>query len=276
MKVLVAEDDPTLREEIAELLRSDGHQVRLAPDGTEAIRRLEAEPFDLALVDWNMPGKSGADVLRRAKEIRPKTAVIVMTGYGSVDTAVEALKSGAKDFLQKPFEIDVLTRTMESIRQELASRRAPEAASMKRPRRSGPKPRVPRARELKAAFLHSKEGLLIGAKVRPGEKTGDEDLLVATLNVIQNFMRISFPILKGKRLRAISQGNHTLVTEAGKHVFLTVVVRGEDSRPVRERLRATIRQFEERNRDLLAHWQGFVDQPMGAEELLTELLERPD
>src|SRR6195256_5098663 len=116
MKVLVADDDATLREEVVELLRAGGHEVHAASDGNEAIRRLEAEPFDLALVDWNMPGKTGGEVLKKAREIRPQTAVIVMTGYGNVDTAVEALRSGAKDFLQKPFEADSLEKTIERIR----------------------------------------------------------------------------------------------------------------------------------------------------------------
>jgi DNA-binding response OmpR family regulator len=273
VKVLVAEDDVTLREEVTELLRAGGHEVHAASDGNEALRRIEAEAFDLALVDWNMPGKTGGQVLKRAREVRPRTAVIVMTGYGNVDTAVEAMRSGARDFLQKPFEVDSLEKMIQSMREELASSPKPATSEIAaRPRRA----QIARSSEdaeMKAAFLHSKNGLLVASKVRAGEKTGDEDLLVATLNIIQNFMRISFPMLKGKRLRSIGQGDLTLVTETGKHVFLTVVVRGEDSRSLRDEMRSTLKQFEEQNKELFAAWDGTVESPLGAENALTDLLD---
>lgn len=275
VKVLVAEDDVTLREEVTELLRSGGHEVHSVPDGNEAIRRIEEEAFDLALVDWNMPGKTGGEVLRRAREIRPRMAVIVMTGYGNVDTAVEAMRSGAKDFLQKPFDVDSLEKTIQSIREELASHRKTvrgETAARQRKAATG---RAQEGAGMKAAFLHSKHGLLVASKVREGEKTVDEDLLVATLNIIQNFMRISFPMLKGKKLRSISQGDLTLVTETGKHLFLTVVIRGEDTRGLRLRMHATLKDFEDQNKDIFERWSGMVESPRGAEETLLRLLEQP-
>jgi predicted regulator of Ras-like GTPase activity (Roadblock/LC7/MglB family) len=123
-----------------------------------------------------------------------------------------------------------------------------------------------------AAFLHSKQGLLVASKVRPGQKTADEDLLVATLNVIQNFMTISFRMLKGKRLRSISQGDLTLVTEAGRDLLLTVVIQGEDSEGLRAEMREALKNFEESNRTLFRHWDGRVETPRGAEETLTGLL----
>lgn len=274
MKVLVAEDDATLREEVTELLRSSGHEVDAVADGEEAVRRLEGKAFDLALVDWNMPGKTGGEVLRRAREIRPRTAVIVMTGYGNVDTAVEAMRSGARDFLQKPFDVDSLEKTMRSIRDQFVSSRKTVTGEIAARQRKPATGRGGQTTEIKAVFLHSKQGLLVASKVRSGEKTGDEDLLVATLNIIQNFMRVSFPMLRGKRLRSISQGNLTLVTETGKHLFLTVVTEGEDSRRLRDLMRTSLRAFEEQNKDLLPGWNGTVDTPMGVDETLTRLMGR--
>jgi DNA-binding response OmpR family regulator len=268
MKVLVAEDDATLREEVVELLRAGGHDVDAVADGNEAIRRLEAEPFDLALVDWNMPGKTGGEVLKKAREIRPRTAVIVMTGYGTVDTAVEAMRSGAKDFLQKPFEVDSLEKTIESIRDQLASGRKTATDEVTAHQRR----EIATQNAVKAAFFHSKQGLLVASKVRPGQKTGDEDLLVATLNVIQNFMTISFRMLEGKRLRSISQGDLTLATEAGKHLLLTVVIQGDDSEELRAEMREALKDFEESNRTLFRHWDGRVETPRGADETLMRLL----
>jgi hypothetical protein len=178
------------------------------------------------------------------------------------------MRSGAKDFLQKPFEADSLEKTIESIRDQLASSRKTAtdemAARQQRETATGT--------AVKAAFLHSKQGLLVASKVRAGQKTGDEDLLVATLNVIQNFMRISFPMLEGKRLRSISQGDLTLVTETGKHLFLTVVIQGDDSPGLRAEMREALKDFEESNPALFRHWDGKVETPRGADETLTRLL----
>src|SRR3979409_329187 len=151
------------------------------------------------------------------------------------------MRSGAKDFLQKPFEVDSLEKTIQSIRDELASSRRAVAGEMAAQQRKEAANRT----AVKAAFLHSKQGLLLASKVRAGQKTGDEDLLVATLNVIQNFMRISFPMLKGKRLRSISQGDLTLVTETGRHLFLTVVIQGDDSQILRTEMQEALKTFEE-------------------------------
>src|SRR3990172_1839841 len=264
MRILVAEDDPTLRDELSALLRGEGHTVEEAADGRQAIQKIRGGHLDVVFLDWMMPGATGGDVLEATKDARSKTAVIVMTGYGTVDAAVEAMKSGARDFLQKPFEIDALHRTIESIRKELITvgRRKAEPSKRKPPRTQS---------IVKAAFLHSKSGLLLGAKVLPGEKTGYEDLLVATLNVIQNFMRISFPILKGKELRSIVQGDHTLITERGRNAFLTVVLRGEEPDGLRERLQSEVRRFEDANRAVLAN-SGIFDGVQGADELLSSLI----
>jgi CheY-like chemotaxis protein len=264
MKILVAEDDSTLRGELADFLRGEGHSVEEAANGPEAIRKIRSGRFEVAFLDWMMPGATGGDVLEQTRDARAKTAVIVMTGYGSVDAAVAAMKSGARDFLEKPFELDALQRAMDSIRRELSSAtRAKPPRTAKRHTKDSP--------QVRAAFLHSKHGLLLGAKVAPGEKTGDEDLLVATLNVIQNFMRVSFPILKGKLLRSIVQGDHTLITEPGRAAFLTVVLRGDEPEGLRARLREELRTFEDANRKVLAN-AGIVDDVQGADELLSSLV----
>lgn len=262
MKILVAEDDPTLRGELAEFLRGEGHTVDMAADGSEAIGKIKRGRFDIVFLDWMMPRASGAEVLDRTRSSRSRTAVIVMTGYGSVDSAVEAMKSGARDFLQKPFETDAVHRAIDTMKKEKGS-----AAQGRR----GSRNERGRA-EVTAAFLHSKGGLLLGAKVKAGEKTVDQDLLVATLSVIQNFMRVSFPILRGKQLRTIVQGDHTLVTERGRDAFLTVILRGEEPDGLRERLRVQIRGFERANQVVLAN-VGIVENVRGADELLSSLVD---
>src|SRR5436190_1834003 len=83
-----------------------GHEVEEAANGNQAIERLHEGHFDLVLSDLKMGGSDGLDVLRTTKTLHPSTAVILMTAFGSVHTAVEAMKSGAFDYVQKPFEIE--------------------------------------------------------------------------------------------------------------------------------------------------------------------------
>jgi len=105
-RILVADDHDSLRRGIARALTDAGHEVEEAPNGTAAIERLHEGPFDVVLSDLKMGGSDGMDVLRTAKTLHPTTAVILMTAFGSIHTAVEAMKCGAFDFVQKPFEIE--------------------------------------------------------------------------------------------------------------------------------------------------------------------------
>lgn len=122
MKILIADDDATLRSELAELLQADGHDVHVAADGGEALSRLEADSFEVALLDLVMPRATGLEILHRLQVMRPDTAVVMITGHGSVDVAVEAMKSGAVDFVVKPFEIESLQRVLHSIADERQAR----------------------------------------------------------------------------------------------------------------------------------------------------------
>ena len=122
MKILVADDDPTLRSELAELLRADGHDVAIAADGADALDRLESEAFEVALLDLIMPRATGLEILHRLRVVRPETAVVLITGHGSVDIAVEAMKGGALDFVVKPFEIESLQRILHAIADERQAR----------------------------------------------------------------------------------------------------------------------------------------------------------
>ncbi len=122
MKILVADDDPTLRGELAGLLREDGHSVDTAADGAEALARLEADAYEVALLDLVMPRVTGLEVLHRLQVVRPETSVVMITGHGSVDVAVEAMKGGAVDFVVKPFEIESLQRILQGISDERHAR----------------------------------------------------------------------------------------------------------------------------------------------------------
>ncbi len=104
-RILVVEDDSAVRRSVAMCLRDQGHEVVEVLDGAEAIDRLSSEIFDLVLTDSRMPRQGGHEVLRFAKMVNESTPVIVMTAYPTVETAVEAMKLGADDYVQKPFEL---------------------------------------------------------------------------------------------------------------------------------------------------------------------------
>ena len=105
-RILIADDHDALRRGLARALGEAGHEVDEAPNGNVAIERLHESQFEVVLSDLKMGGSDGLDVLRTAKALHPTCAVILMTAFGSVGTAVEAMKIGAFDYVQKPFEIE--------------------------------------------------------------------------------------------------------------------------------------------------------------------------
>jgi Nif-specific regulatory protein len=105
-RILIADDHDALRRGLVRALSDAGHEVDEAPNGNAAIERLHESYFDVVLSDLKMGGSDGLEVLKTAKALHPTTAVILMTAFGSVSTAVEAMKVGAFDYVQKPFEIE--------------------------------------------------------------------------------------------------------------------------------------------------------------------------
>src|SRR2546421_428361 len=105
-RILIADDHDALRRGLVRGLTEAGHDVEEASNGNQAIERLTDNYFDVILSDLKMGGSDGMDVLRTTRALHPTTAVILMTAFGSVNTAVEAMKIGAFDYVQKPFEIE--------------------------------------------------------------------------------------------------------------------------------------------------------------------------
>src|SRR5213594_2775820 len=105
-RILIADDHDALRRGLVRALTEAGHDVDGAPNGNAAIERLHESYYDVVLSDLKMGGSDGIEVLKTTKALHPTTAVILMTAFGSVTTAVEAMKIGAFDYVQKPFEIE--------------------------------------------------------------------------------------------------------------------------------------------------------------------------
>jgi heterodisulfide reductase subunit A len=113
-RILVVDDELIVRDSIREWLAEEGFAAEMAASGPEALDRLTETPsFELMLLDIKMPGMDGVEVLKKAKDIRPQLDVVMMTAYATVETAVEALKTGAMEYLVKPFEIDALIPMVE-------------------------------------------------------------------------------------------------------------------------------------------------------------------
>ena len=106
--ILVADDEAGVRTSLAEVLRDAGYRVETAADGGAALAALEANDFSAVVTDLRMPGADGLAVLQRARQVSPQTIVILMTAHASVDTAVEALRQGAVDYVLKPVIFDDL------------------------------------------------------------------------------------------------------------------------------------------------------------------------
>jgi len=118
MRILVVDDEEIKRVSLVDDLIEAGHQVTAAGDGAEALRRLAEEHFDVVVTDLRMPRIDGMEILRHVKRQIPETEVVMMTAYGSIPLAVEAMKRGAYNFIAKPFRNDTLLPLLERIQED--------------------------------------------------------------------------------------------------------------------------------------------------------------
>jgi len=134
-KILVVDDERSMRDFLSIMLKREGHDVVAAENGADALKTVQAEIFDLVISDVKMAGVDGIEVLKTVKELSPETVVIMITAYATAETAVEAMKLGAYDYITKPFKVDeiklVIQKALEKghlrkenilLRREIASR----------------------------------------------------------------------------------------------------------------------------------------------------------
>jgi len=121
--ILIVDDESEIRESLETLLELEGYRVDTAASGEDGLARIASQPFDLVLLDFALPGKNGIEVLAEIRERDPQLAVIMITAYGTVENAVNAMQAGAANFIQKPWDNEKL---LADVRAAVARRRAEE------------------------------------------------------------------------------------------------------------------------------------------------------
>lgn len=126
--ILIVDDERTTRRALREAFIQKGYQADAVGSAQEAIQALKTQPYDVAILDLQMPGMSGVHVLTKAEEITPHTAIIILTAHASADTAITALRSGAYDYLRKPISLEALFTAVETALHKQAENRRKQKA----------------------------------------------------------------------------------------------------------------------------------------------------
>lgn len=133
--ILVIDDEETMRDSCQQTLSRDGNRVVVAEDALTGLAMLEKESFDLVILDLKMPGLNGMEVLKKLSEEHPRLAVVIISGYATVESVIEGMRTGAYDFITKPFTPDSL---LMSVKRALEKRKfSQETSSSKRPKPDG-------------------------------------------------------------------------------------------------------------------------------------------
>ena len=111
-RILVIDDEKSIRNTLKEILTYEGFEVVEAQDGMEGLKFVEKEKFDIILSDIKMPKMDGIEVLEKLQELSPETPVVMISGHGNIDTAVEAIRKGAFDYISKPLDLNRMLVTI--------------------------------------------------------------------------------------------------------------------------------------------------------------------
>jgi two-component system nitrogen regulation response regulator NtrX len=114
-RILIVDDEINIANSLKDILSDEGYEVSIVADGKDALERIQADPPDVVLLDIWLPGMDGIEVLKKVKADQPDVEILIMSGHGTIDTAVKATKLGAFDFIEKPFSLDHLTQTVENV-----------------------------------------------------------------------------------------------------------------------------------------------------------------
>src|SRR4026208_60946 len=201
-RTLVADDHDALRRGLVRGLTEAGHDVEEASNGNAAIERLHDTYFDIVLSDLKMGGSDGMDVLRTTRAMHPTTAVILMTAFGSVNTAVEAMKIGAFDYVQKPFEIEEMEVKIEKalevkrLKNELEYLRDAQHDLYDFDKIIGPTPALQRVLDIVKKVAKSNTTVLIRGETGTGKELIAGAIHHNSLRAARNFVKVNCAALQ--------------------------------------------------------------------------------
>lgn len=196
-RVLVVDDHASAREAMADILRCAGHEVRCAASAAEALQRLEKNAFDVILTDLQMPGMDGLELLRAIGERGEDAQVAMITAHASVSSAVEAMRRGAFDYIEKPFKVDQLEQLVaRAMRRGGGTRRAepPNALEMG-PSMIGSGPAMRKLRERIAQVARTDETVLIVGESGTGKELVARAVHAASRRASKSFVGVNCPAL---------------------------------------------------------------------------------
>ena len=128
-RILIVDDEKNIASSLKGILSAEGYDVSMTGDGMKALELIQKDPPDLVLLDIWLPGMDGIEVLKTLKTYSPGVEVLIMSGHGTIDTAVKATKLGAQDFIEKPFSLDRITESIENALHEKKSLLTKETGS---------------------------------------------------------------------------------------------------------------------------------------------------
>ena len=207
-RILIADDHDALRRGLLRGLTGAGHEVEEASNGNAAIERLHDNYFDVVLSDLKMGGSDGMDVLRTCRALHPTTAVILMTAFGSVNTAVEAMKIGAFDYVQKPFEIEEMEVKIEKalevkrLKHELEYLRGTQQDIYNFDRIVGSSPALERVLDIVKKVAKSNTTVLIRGETGTGKELIAGAIHHNSLRSARNFVKVNCAALQENLLES--------------------------------------------------------------------------
>jgi DNA-binding NtrC family response regulator len=183
-RILVVDDEPVVRESIHDWFSQDEYPIEMAASGPEAMQKMQESSWDILLTDVKMPGMDGLELQQQAKKIDPDITVIIMTAYASVDSAMQAIKEGAYDYVTKPLDPEdleqIITRAAERrqlVRENIELKERIEAVSGETDEIIGDSPEIQSVRELIETVAPSEAAVLI-----TGESGTGKELVARTLH----------------------------------------------------------------------------------------------
>jgi DNA-binding NtrC family response regulator len=119
IRILIADDDDLCREILRDAIQGEDVFVKIAADGVDALEMLGSSPFDILITDLNMPRMDGLTLLGHARELHPHILSIIITGFGSLESAIEAIRRGAYDYVQKPFKLEEISVAIRNAKEKI-------------------------------------------------------------------------------------------------------------------------------------------------------------